>query len=286
MPYILAAICLWSSLGIIIRLSTLPLTALIFFPCAVSCALIGALLSKRQYRHGMPRLKVLSPLLIVGPLSLINTFSFYYAYKNTSIANAVLTHYTAPIVVAFLAPLFLKERLTVKVFASIVIATAGLWIMLGVSYGDFMSLIFSGDKNMAGILAGLLSGIAYALLIIVLRVLSRNFNPLIMTFVQNSVIALILLPFLQMPVHMGSALWLIAVMGIVHSTIAPILYYKGIGQVSANRAAVLGYLEPVCAIALGILFLKEAIAYKTFIGGLLIIFSGYLTIRDALRQKS
>ena len=46
-------------------------------------------------------------------------------------------------------------------------------------------------------------------------------------------------------------------MGIVHSTVAPILYFKGLQTVTANRAAVLGYLEPVSAILFSMVFLNE-----------------------------
>ena len=37
---------------------------------------------------------------------MLNNLSFFYAFQNTTIANAVLTHYTAPIIVAFLAQSF------------------------------------------------------------------------------------------------------------------------------------------------------------------------------------
>ena len=73
-------------------------------------------------------------------------------------------------------------------------------------------------------------------------------------------------------------------MGIVHSTIAPILYYKGLQSVTANRAAVLGYLEPVCAIIFSVLLLNEIPRFQSVIGGMLIIFSGYLTVREPVKR--
>ena len=76
-------------------------------------------------------------------------------------------------------------------------------------------------------------------------------------------------------------IWAFAVMGIVHSTIAPVLYFRGLREVTANRAAILGYLEPVCAIILGVFFLGEVVSYKTILGGSMILFSGYLTIKNS-----
>ncbi len=284
MLYILTAIFLWSSLGIVIKLSGMPVHILMFFSCVISASLIGLILTKREFRQEMPKVKGLLHLFILSVISLINTFSFFYAYKNTTIANAVLTHYTAPIIVAFLAPIFLRERLTLKILSAVAVATVGLWIMLGISAKEFLNLLMAGDKNTAGIFAGLFSGFAYALVIIVIRILAQSFNPLVMTFFQNLFIAVMLSPFIiltSQPLNiLTSAWWAFAVMGLVHSTIAPILYFRGMRDVTANKTAILGYLEPVCAILLGMVFLGEAVNYKTIIGGAMILFSGYLTIKS------
>ncbi|GAB4423507.1 MAG: EamA family transporter [Thermodesulfovibrionales bacterium] len=285
MLYILAAIFLWSSLGVVIRLSGVPVHLLIFFSSVISSFITGLMFLKKVFRHEVPKGRAFWYLFILGPISLVNTFSFFYAYKNTSVANAVLTHYTAPVFVAFLAPIFLKERLTWRILLAVATATLGLWIMLGVSVSHFLDLIIAGDRNTGGILAGLLSGLSYAVLIILFRIFAQGYHPLVMTFFQNLIISFILLPFIRIPMNFASAIWAFAVMGIVHSTIAPILYFRGMRDVTANRAAILGYLEPVCAIILGVIFLNEGININTMIGGLLIFLSGYLTIKDSsIRQ--
>ncbi len=282
MLYILTAIFLWSSLGIVIKLSGIPVHVLMFFSCIISVLLTGSVLCKREFRSEMPKGKNIANFLALGLVSLINTFSFFYAYKHTSIANAVLTHYTAPVIVAFLAPVFLKERLTKKVLLAVAVATAGLWIMLGISASELFKLAAAGDRNTGGILAGLFSGFAYALLIILIRILAKDFNPLVMTFFQNLIIAVVLSPFVfstpKLLNSLTSAWWAFAVMGVIHSTIAPVLYFRGMRDVTANRTAILGYLEPVCAIFLGALFLSETVNFSTVIGGAMILFSGYLTI--------
>lgn len=279
MYYILSAIFLWSSLGIVIRVSGVPVHILIFFSSLISALITGLLFLKKEYRQEMPGGRGLAYLIIIGPLSLLNSFSFFYAYKNTSVANAVLTHYTAPIIVAFLAPVLLKEKITPRILIAVALATSGLWIMLNMSAAQFLGLIIAGDRNTGGILAGLLSGLTYAVIIILFRIFSQNYHPIVLTFSQNMVIPLILLPFVDITIDTARALWAFAIMGIVHSTIAPLLYFRGMRDVTANRAAILGYLEPVCAIILGVIFLGEGINYKTLMGGSLILFSGYLTIR-------
>ncbi|MCI0469163.1 MAG: DMT family transporter [Nitrospirae bacterium] len=283
MIYIVISIILWSSLGIVIRLSGQPVHQLMFFSSLISAAITGALFLKKDLRKQIPRIKGILPLLLLGVISLINTFSFFYAYKTTSIANAVLTHYTAPAFVALLAPVFLKEKLTIKIIAAVIIASIGLCIMFNASVKEFYRLLISGHTETVGIISGLMSGLAYAIALIVIRILALNFNPMVMTFFQNLFVALLLLPVMKFafsPVFSVQAIWGIAFMGVVHSTIAPILYFKGMKVVSANRAAILGYLEPVCAILLSMIFLGEPLHYRTVIGGALILTSGIIIIRS------
>jgi len=269
--YILTAIFLWSSIGVVVRLSGVEIHVLMFYSLVVSVIAQGIMLSGKTYRKDFPDIRSLRYPIILGCISCINTFTFFYAYKNTTIANAVLTHYTAPIIVAFLAPFILKEQITRKIVAVILIASAGLWIMLDG---------FSIEKDqMMGIFAGLVSGIAYAMIVIFLRIHSKKFTPLILAFFANLTIILLLAPFIrEFPMH---ALWSYLFMGIIHSTIAPVLYYRGLQDVTANRAAVLGYLEPVCAILISMIFLYEMPGIHSIAGGMLIIFSGYLTLKGS-----
>lgn len=266
---ILLAIFLWSSLGIFIRTAGVAVHVIIFYSCFIAAVLQGTILFFRFRRSGFPGIREFRNPLILGIFALVNTFSFFYAYQNTTIANAVLTHYTAPVIVAFLAPVFLKETITRKVIAAIIIASTGLWLML-----DGFS-VSSGQA--AGIMAGLVSGFAYAIIVILARVMRQGTDTLFMSFMINAVSVVVIAPFIrEIPVN---AAWTLVFMGIVHSTIAPLLYYGGFRTVTANKAAVLGYLEPVSAIIFSMIFLNETPGLNAVAGGALILFSGYLTLK-------
>src|SRR4030042_2935584 len=167
--YILIAIFLWSSLGIVVRLSGVAIHILIFYSLIVSIVVQGILLSQKTYRKEIPEIKMLKYPLILGFFSFLNTFTYFYAFKHTTIANAVLTHYTAPLIVAFLAPLFLREIITKRITIVIIIASIGLWIMLnGFSFEE---------GQMAGIMAGLFFGLSFAINVIFPGVFFQKFNP-------------------------------------------------------------------------------------------------------------
>lgn len=267
--YILLAIFLWSSLGVVVRLAGVEVHVIIFYSSFAAAIIQGIILTRGEYRKQMPEVKEVWYLAILGIISLVNTFTYFYAFKHTTIANAVLTHYIAPVLVAFLAPLFLGEKTTRKIVIAIAIASAGLWIMLnGFAFGE---------SHMAGIMAGILSGFAYAIIVIISRVFAQKFHPLAMVFFSNIIIAALLAPFVkELPLKV---FWVFILMGVVHSTIAPVLYFRGLRAVAANKAAVLGYLEPVIAIIFSMIFLNEFPGVNSIFGGLLIIFSGYLTLR-------
>jgi drug/metabolite transporter (DMT)-like permease len=277
---ILIAIFLWSSQGLVIRFSGMPVQTLIFFSCLISVLIIGPWIWRSGRLQQAAADRRFRYLPLIGIVNLINAFSFFYAYKNTTVANAVLTHYTAPIFVAFLAPLLLKERLTKMTAAATAVGSIGLWIMLDAQPSYFISMVLHGDKTSVGIFAGLISGLAYAMLIISIRTMASDFDAAVMTFVQNVTIIFLLLPFVVIPEEFMSSFWAFALMGVVHSTIAPYLYIKGMKEVSAGKTAILGYLEPVSAILLAMAFLNEAVSCNTLAGGMIILFSGYITMKD------
>ena len=270
--YILSAIFLWSSLGLLFRLADVPVHIFLFYSLLIAVVLQSFIVWRKGYDKEITDRKKLAAPVLLGLIGLVNSFAFFYAFSTTTISNAVLTHYTAPVIVAVLAALFLKEKITGMLVVAIVLSSLGLWIML-----DGLS-IQQGD--MIGIFSGLVSGVAYAVIIIIARMYASEYRPFMLTYIVNITILVCLAPFIrEFPLH---ALWAFFIMGTIHSIVAPVLYYRGMQDVSASRTAVLGYLEPVCAIILSVLFLREVPGPHSLLGGILILCSGYLTIRSGV----
>ncbi|MEW6107615.1 MAG: EamA family transporter [Nitrospirota bacterium] len=267
--YILIAIFIWSSLGIVVRAADTGLIYTIFFPAFIALVIQSVILFLTKEHKELSKAKKIPYLFLLGPVFLFNNLLFYFSFKNTTIANAVMTHYTAPVFVSILSPLLLKEPVQRIAVMAIIISSAGLWLMLN---GFSLS-----EGHLAGIIAGVLSGITYALIIIIGRFLARNFSPLIITVLQNLMVVSLLLPFIkEFP---AEALGYFVVLGLVHSTIAPLLYIRGLKEVMAGKAAILGYLEPVGAMMLAMFFFGEFPGIRSLLGGFLILFSGYLIIK-------
>jgi drug/metabolite transporter (DMT)-like permease len=284
---IIAAILIWSSLGIFIRKIDLPNQCIIFYTATIAgviqflLLMSTGLLKKVKQSDTSPRnvlLLVLSPFCFIA-----NTMLFYFAFRNTTIANAVLTHYTAPVFVAVLAPLLLKEQIQRTAWFAIALSSIGLWFILG--NGSPAAETAQGNSEHLGIIAGALSGLAYAFLILIIRKIAPLYSSLFITFIQNGIVAIVLLPFVfDIQVPMQTVPYLIT-MGVLHSTIAPLLYVQGLKSAKANEAAILGYFEPVGAIILAFIFLHEVPGSAALLGGALILFSGYLILRGRMAYR-
>jgi drug/metabolite transporter (DMT)-like permease len=278
---IITAILIWSSLGIFVRKIDLPNYCIVFYSATVAGLLqfilltSTGLLKRVKYAESSKRSAM---FLVLAPLCFIaNTLLFYFAFRNTTIANAVLTHYTAPVFVALLAPLFLKEKIHKTAWLAIILSSIGLWFILGGT--NHVSEMSTYGREDLGIIAGALSGLAYAFLILTIRRIAALYSALFITFIQNGIVTLLLLPFVYaIPLPVQAVPYLIT-MGIVHSTVAPLLYVQGFRSVRANEAAILGYFEPIGATILALIFFREVPGLQALIGGGLILYSGYMILK-------
>ena len=223
------------------------------------------------------------PLLALLALSLLlNNYFYFAAFNQTSIAIAVFTHYTAPLFVAFLAPFLLLEKFEMRLLLPLFIALLGLATILAPNWQANFSI-----SDATGALYGVASGLAYAFTLVFAKRLTALISPLSLVFWQGLFMLLLLLPFFTLnplfTLPASSWLWLIG-LGLTHCALAPLLYLSGLSHIKAQYAAIIGYLEPLSAVFLGLLLVHEAPSMTTWIGGVSILFSGFLI--TGLRKRS
>ena len=278
---IVVAMLIWSTWGLMIRWIGLPPVVILFYTALIASVAVPIVLKARGEFDltGVAAAWPLFAVLAVG--SIINNITYFFALANTTVSNAVFTHYTAPLFVALLAPMLIGEKLQKVTLVALPLASAGM-VLIVLSGGGLRW----GGEHTAGILAGTASGIAYAVLIIVSRKLSR------MLLHHKSVVLLLWItaaataPVALSVDHSISLLagLLLLTGGIAHSTIAPLLYFSALRKVLAQYAAILGYIEPLAAVPLAFFFLSEVPSSLSLIGGILILLSGYSIIHAAARN--
>ncbi len=265
---------IFSTIGIFVRYINLPNPVIIFFTSLFGFMVLTGYFAYKRKIKAVLEVKQKTTLMISGVLVALNLLFFYMAYSLTTFANSVLTHYTAPIFAALLAPFYLKERLEKITVLSLVVSFSGLIIITS------NSLSFN-NPNILGILFGTLSGVFYGLSILVNKRLTNNIESKVIMVYQAFVCLMLMAPFLFLTKFSLSvtSISLLIVYALIVYISASLIYLTGLKRVEAQHAGIIAYAEPIFVFILGFLFFKEIPTIRTYIGGLLILYSGYLILR-------
>jgi drug/metabolite transporter (DMT)-like permease len=272
--YVATAAIIWGSNGVIVNLVPFDAFAIAFFRVLFGCLTLLPLIliiRRTEMRQAIKSWKI---MLSAGFLLALGWVLLFYSMKLIAIANAVLLNYTAPIFVALLAPLFLKEKLEKSTFIALIISIAGI---VTIAYQQNLEI---GNFNLLGIILGLLAGLGYAGFIMVTKKALYSFSNETVAFYSYSISAIFLIPFITgTDLSAGTVSWiLLLVLGIVNTGFAVTVYLKGLGQVKAQKAVVLTYLEPASAMVFGFFFLSQQPTPLMILGGCLILIAGYIVV--------
>jgi DME family drug/metabolite transporter len=195
-------------------------------------------------------------VLLSGCFVAIYQASFFAAVANTGVAvGTVVALGSAPAFTGLFGRLFAGERLEPRWFVATGLACAGV-CLLTLAGGS------GGEASAAGIGLAVAAGAGYAGYTVAGKhLLDRGATPEGVMAAVFGTGAIILLPTLAlMPTRelfSSQGLALAAYLGAVATTIAYVLFARGLKQIGASETATLTLAEPVTAMALGILVLGE-----------------------------
>lgn len=260
---------IWSSWLIPVRILDETAITISFFTTLFAAFFWGAVLLKKGRKGNLKSIKI-GGLLLLSFFFVANMLTYLGSLKYTEVAVAVLTHYTAPIFVAFIAPIFLKEKITRDKIIALVLSLVGFAII-------FLKKPTISDTFWLGTLLGLSSGLFYALIIVVAKMVLQNTDRYALLFFQNlfgSILLLFLFPYINLAAPLKTYL-LLLFLSFLYSVVASYFYVTSLSKVEGTKVAIIGYLEPVGAIFWGWIFFNESITIKTLAGAFLILYSGY-----------
>ena len=273
--YVAAAAIIWGSNGVIVNLVPYEAHTVAFFRVLfASFTLLPVVLLTRK-REVMSAARHWKIMLSLGCLLALGWALLFHSMKLIAIANAVLLNHTAPIFVALLAPLFLKEKLEKSTLIALAISVTGIGV---ISYQQNLQISDPNGFNPLGVILGLLCGLAYAGFVIVSKKALSSFSSQVVAFYSYSVASIFLLPFvIGTDFSPDLAPWiLLLVLGVFNTGFAVTLYLKGLGMLKAQKAMVFTYLEPASAVVFGFLFLAQQPTPLMLVGGFLILIAGYI----------
>ncbi len=278
---LILAMCIYGTIGVFVRYIPLP-SSIIAFARAVIGSLFVVLVflfSKRK-----PDFKIIKknglPLLVSGICLGANWILLFESYRYTTVAIGTLCNYMAPIFIVIASSVFLGEKLNLKKCICILAAMLGMVFVSGIIEGGVPK-----GNQLIGVLFGLASAVLYAI-IVLLNKKFKDVDGFDRTIVQLGVSAIAILPYILMTENLGSiqmdsfAIFMILFVGVVHTGIAYVLYFGSIKNLPAQTIAILSYLDPVIAIILSMLILKEPLGVFGAIGAILILGSTFVSERN------
>jgi RarD protein len=280
---IAGAAVLWGTVGVFLRWIDLPGQEyfVVFMRAVISLCFLTVVIYAGGKRDQLRLGKHPTLLLASGVLLTFHWVVFLKALNNLSIGDAEFITYLAPVLVAMLAPLLLREKLERATVVALLLALAGMYLisLTGQTEGSGLSGI--------GILYALTAAVSYAFLLIILKKLREDTPTLTITFYQTAVNAALLLPFCAFryfPVSTKGWASLI-ILGTVHTALAGLVYIYAVKGVKAQHIGIIAYLEPLSAMVFGLIFLGEQPGWQDMAGGLLIIAAGVMVLRRGLVES-
>lgn len=264
------AMLIFGSIGLFVR--TLPFTS---SQIALARGLIGSAFlfaSSFILKKGLSFKRIRNNLKVLLPLGIMLGFNWillFQAYRYTSIANATVSYYCAPVIVMLLTPVVFKEPLTRTNVLCIFAAMAGMVCISGA--GGALD-----RQNLIGIAYGFGGAVFYAAIVLTNKFL-KDISDFESAFTQLFIAALALLPYvlltdgIRLTGASAGAVLLLILVGMVHTGFSYLLYFASLPRLDSRTIATFSYIDPISAILLSSLFLAEPITLVQAAGAVLIL---------------
>ena len=234
--------------------------------------LVFTRIRKKDTGEKLPR-QAMIWLAVSGAVIGINWMLLFEAYNHTTVAVATLCYYMQPTIVMLVSPLLFRERLTKRKAICAVIAVIGMVLVSGVIESGG-----AGTGNLKGVLLGLGAAVCYASVIIMNKKIT-GVDAYRKTTIQLLCAGLVMVPYMLLTDGFGKTefsagtIALLVIVGIVHTGFAYVLYFGSMDGLKAQSIAMLSYIDPVTALLLSALVLREPLSAAGVVGAIMILFS-------------
>lgn len=279
---------MWGTMGIFVNeLTALGIgkMELCFYRSLAAAAAAGLYMLAKDKRLFKIKLKDMWIFIGMGIISFtFFNYCYFTAISESSMSVAAALLYTAPVFVMLLSALLFKERFSVFKGIAVVVTVAGCFLVSGVFSHE-------GALSAVGIIAGLLSGIGYALYSIFGRFGVERYGTVTVMFYTFASALFATLPFINFGVietHITAphTLLLCLAASLITGLIPYFLYTYGLSGVPSGTASVMATVEPAAAAILGITVYHESTEFTKILGIIMILSSvAVLAVGNILKGK-
>jgi drug/metabolite transporter (DMT)-like permease len=248
---------LWSTAGLFIKLIDWQPFAIAGARSFIAALFLWAVI--RRPHFSFSKVQVYSAISYAATMIL-----FVVANKLTTSANAILLQYGAPVYVAILGSVMLKEKPRLEHWLALVAVCGGMVLF-------FMDSL--GGGYLLGDIVAALAGVTFALNIVLLRKQkdSSPLESLLLGHIFTAIIAGGISLFLPVPVITPKAIFAILALGIVQIGVAAVLFSYGIKRITALESILTAVIEPLFNPVWVFLATGEIPGVRSLMGGAVII---------------
>lgn len=281
----LVAVSVWGASFIVTKLALRELApmTIVWLRFMIGLPVLAVAMARRR-ELALPAPREMLSFAFLGFLGI--TFHQWLQANGLVTARATTTAWivaTIPVFIVLLGWFFLKEKLGWVRTAGIVLAALG--VVLVVSRGD-LKLLASGQFGAKGDFLILISALNWAVFSVLSRsALGRHPASRLMFYVNASACLFNTFFFLAGPgpaelLRMTPFTWAaVAFLGLFCSGLAYIFWFDALKALPVSRAGAFLYIEPLVAMAVAAVVLKEAMTVPSLAGGAVIILGVWLVNR-------
>jgi drug/metabolite transporter (DMT)-like permease len=275
----ITAMLIFGSIGVFVRNIDLPSLEIAFLRATIGGLFLICTGFLIKHKISIKAIRGNALLLILSGIALgLNWVCLFQAYKYSTISLATISYYFAPVFIMMLSPTVLKERLTKRKVACIVIAMLGLLLILNM--GD--TSLNTSYNHVKGITYGLLGAALYAGVVLMNKFI-KDLSGFDTSMIQLNISALVLLLTILYQGNYNFAgiglksIFLILLLGILHTGIAYFLYFTAVKQLKGQTIAILSYIDPISALVFSYAFLQETMTFTQIMGGVFILGAAFFS---------
>ncbi len=270
------AMGIFGTIGIFTHYIPLPSSVIALVRAVVGTLFLGAgmLLLRRKPDFSAAKADLV-PLVISGFFLGFNWILLFEAYRYTTVSAATLCYYMAPVFTVLLAPILWREKLPPVRLCCVGAAFVGMIFVSGILDTD-------GVGDFRGILLGLAAATFYTGVVVCNKYM-KALSSTDRTLLQLGVAAILVFIYTLFTVDGANLVWdgrtvvLLAIVGIVHTGVAYTLYFGAMPRLSTFTIAIGSYLDPILAVVLSAVFLREPIGIGGIVGAVLILGSAIVS---------
>ncbi|WP_026567092.1 DMT family transporter [Bacillus sp. UNC41MFS5] len=273
---------IFGTIGLVVRYIDLSSSETALLSSSIGCLFLTLVFFVMKKSIPWKLVKANAFVLFLSSIALGGNWIFLYqSYDYTTVTNATLAYYFAPVFVMILSPIVLKEQLPIKKIVCIGVAILGMLLIVG------NGISASGKGDLLGIFFGLVAAAFYAALMLLNKFI-QNISKLEITIIQLGTTALLLLPYVLFTEGFGilavsrSSIPFIILLGIINTGIGFWLFFSGMEKLKGQSIAMLSYVDPFVAILISGVILQEQMTVIQMIGGALLLGSTFVSENQSM----